>query len=193
VEKADSALGTVLDAAELDSTVVAYTTDHGDGLGEHGLPYKGAFMYEELLHIPLVIAGPKAAIGRGERNDMVTQTDLAPTLASMAGVAWPAPVDGFDLTKKKNARDALLLEYYGQQHLVNPIRTIRTVRWKLNWYDSGNKELYDLREDPHELRNLAGDSGARTVQQDLEKRLTAWRPPMTELEKKAPEYSSRKP
>ena len=68
LEKADANLGTVLDAVpDLDSTVAVYTADHGDALGEHGLPYKGPFMYEEEIRIPLMVRAPglmPAAIAR---------------------------------------------------------------------------------------------------------------------------------
>lgn len=179
VEKIDACFGIVLGAvADLDSTIVVYTSDHGDALGEHGLPFKGPFMYEEGISIPLVIAAPGGALGRGTRGDLVTQADLAPTLAGLAGVEWPGRISGIDLTKSRNARDEIFLEYYSKQKWVNPIRTVRTRRWKLNWYDRGNKELYDLANDPHELRNLAGDRAFARIQADLEDRLSAWRRPL---------------
>jgi len=179
VEKVDACLGTVLEAlGDWDSTIIAYTSDHGDALGEHGLPFKGPFMYEELVSIPLVIAAPGGALGRGSRDELVTQADLAPTLAALAGLMWPGAVSGLDLTTRRNARKEVFLEYYAKQKWVNPIRTIRTRRWKLNWYDRGNKELYDLAGDPHELRNLAGEPALRQVQSGLEARLETWRKPL---------------
>lgn len=179
VEKADALLGTALDAvSDMDSTIVVYTSDHGDALGEHGLPYKGPFMYEEEIRIPLILRTPKM-MAAGERNDMVTQADLAPTLAALCGVSWPKPITGRNLATSGPARDAVLLEYYAKQKWVNPIRTIRGRRWKLNWYDSGHQELYDLESDPHELRNLAGEEKSRAVKAGLEGRLNAWRGPLT--------------
>lgn len=179
VEAADRCLGLVLDALpNLESTVVVYTSDHGDALGEHGLPFKGPFMYEELISIPLWISAPGSPLGKAPRTDLVTQADLAPTLASLAGLSWPRQVSGADLTKGRLDRTAVFLEYYAKQKWVNPIRTIRTRRWKLNWYDRGNKELYDLATDPYETRNRAADPELKPVQADLEKRLTAWRKPL---------------
>jgi arylsulfatase A-like enzyme len=179
VEKVDKNLGTVLAGVpDLDSTVVVYTSDHGDALGEHGLPFKGPFMYEENVRIPLVIRAP-GRIAAAVRDELVTQADIAPTIAGLAGVRWPAPVQGRDLSKKAPARDEVFLEYYAKQKWVNPIRTVRTRRWKLNWYDRGNRELYDLSADPHELKNLAGALERREIQQQLEARLTAWRKPLT--------------
>ncbi len=180
VESVDACLGTVLEAVNLDRTIVVYTSDHGDALGEHGLPFKGPFMYEELIRIPLVIAAPGVALGRGERAAMVTQADLAPTLAALAGLKWPGPTSGSDLTTRAAARSEVYLEYYAKQKWVNPIRTIRTRRWKLNWYDRGARELYDLAADPHELRNLAGEPALRELQQELEAKLQAWRGPLVE-------------
>jgi arylsulfatase A-like enzyme len=179
VEKADACLGIVLDAVrEPEAAVVVYTSDHGDALGEHGLPFKGPFMYEEEISIPLVISAPDSALGKGSRNDLVTQADLAPTLASLAGLSWPGPTSGVDLTKGRNQRTAVFLEYYAKQKWVNPIRTIRTRRWKLNWYDRGNKELYDLANDPYETRNRIGDPALSQIQSSLEKRLDVWRKPL---------------
>lgn len=179
VEKVDANLGAVLDAvSDLDSTVVVYTSDHGDSLGEHGLPFKGPYMYEEEIHIPLLIRAPWAFAGKRERDDLATSADLAPTLASLCGIQWPKPIAGKSLIRKVD-RDAVFLECYSKQRWVNPIRTIRTRQWKLNWYDRGNKELYDLKDDPHELRNRAGDPAVREVQAQLEKRLNAWRAPLT--------------
>lgn len=177
VELADRSLGMVLAAVEdWDTTAIVYTSDHGDAIGEHGLPFKGPFMYEPLIRIPLVISAPwkwKPA----QRDDMTVQVDLAPTLASLAGVTWPGKVTGLDLTAGPTGRDAVFLEYYAKQKWVNPIRTIRTHRWKLNWYDSGHEELYDLQEDPQELRNLAGDGASRDTRAELEARLDRWRKP----------------
>jgi arylsulfatase A-like enzyme len=179
VEKGDACLGTVLSAiGDPQRAIVAYSSDHGDAIGEHGLPFKGPFMYEPEIRIPLVISAP----GRWKaqaRDDLVTQTDLAPTLASLAGIEWPSKIAGRDLFHQRDGRDAVFLEYYAKQKWVNPIRTIRTARWKLNWYDSGHQELYDLSGDPQEMRNLASAAEFSKIKRELESRLSAWRGPMT--------------
>ena len=135
-------------------------------------------MYEPLIRIPMVISWP-GRLTPGTRDDLVTQIDLAPTLASLAGLKWPSKITGVDLTREKNTRDAVFLEYYSKQKWVNPIRTIRMRKWKLNWYDSGHQELYDLETDPHELRNLAADTKFSSEKSQLESRLTGWRAPLT--------------
>jgi uncharacterized sulfatase len=174
----DAQLGQVLEAVpSLDDTVVVYTSDHGDALGEHGLPYKGPFMYEELIRIPMVIRAPGAWAKPRQRGSLVTQADLAPTLAGLCGLEWPGEVSGAALTRPLE-RDAVCLEYYAKQKWVNPIRTVRGARWKLNWHDRGNRELYDLAADPHETRNLAGAPEHASLRERLERRLSVWRPPL---------------
>jgi arylsulfatase A-like enzyme len=180
VEKVDANLGTVLGALpDLDSTVIVYVSDHGDSLGEHGLPFKGPYMYEDVIHIPCVVRAPWAFAGQDERDDLITSADIAPTLASLCSVEWPKRITGRDLTRNVKPRDAVFLEYYSKQKWVNPIRTIRTRQWKLNWYDRGHQELYDLKADPHEVKNRAGDPALRTIQTQLEQQLNAWRGPLT--------------
>lgn len=179
IEKADACLGTVLNAVgDPQSAIVAYSSDHGDAIGEHGLPFKGPFMYEPEIRIPLVISAP----GRLEpqhRDDLARQTDLAPTLASLAGLQWPAKIFGRNLFRNADPPDAIFLEYYAKQRWVNPIRTIRTKRWKLNWYDSGHREFYDLASDPQEAQNMADDAKLSMLRKELEGRLSAWRAPIS--------------
>jgi arylsulfatase A-like enzyme len=171
VEKVDANLGTVLAAVpDLANTAVVYTADHGDALGEHGLPFKGPFMYEEGIRIPFLVRAPWA-MKPGVSDDMVTQEDVAPMTARAAGLDWPGPAH-------PAKRDAVLLEYYAKQKWMNPIRTVRTREWKLNWYDRGNRELYHLAKDPHELENLAGRPETREMEAKLAARLDAWRKPM---------------
>ncbi len=169
LEKTDACLGTVLDAVPPAPSIIAYVSDHGDALGEHGLPFKGPFMYEELIHIPMIVKAP-GRIRAGDRDELTTQADLPRLLASLAGLSG--------LLRPEMTRDAVFLEYFSKQKWVNPIRTIRTRRYKLNWYDRGNRELYDLLKDPHETNNLANDAAFASVRKDLENRLNRWRGPM---------------
>ncbi|MBL8241856.1 MAG: sulfatase-like hydrolase/transferase [Bryobacterales bacterium] len=173
IEKTDALLGEVLAAAgDLSNTIVIYTADHGDQLGGHGLPFKGPFMYEPLVRIPLLVRAP-GRMKAGRRDDLVTQADIAPTLAELAGLKWPGAVDGTSLAKPIS-RDAVFLEYYAKQKWVNPIRTVRTRRWKLNIYERGNRELYDLRTDPAERRDLSKAPEHEATMRALEGRVAGW-------------------
>lgn len=180
IEAADRSLGVVLDAldraGQTTRTVVAYTSDHGDGQGEHGLPFKGPFQYEELLNIPLTISHAGHLRARVSPA-LASQVDLLPTLCDMAGVAAPTGVDGVSLRPvlrgERFERQELFAEYHSKQKWANPIRTVRTERWKLNVYLDGGQELYDLKRDPHELRNLSGTDDHSQIEKDLLKRLEA--------------------
>lgn len=178
IEDADRSLGAVLGGVDrggrADDTIVVYTSDHGDGLGAHGLPFKGPFQYEELLNIPLTISWP-GRIAPGVSDALTSQVDLLPTLCDLAAVAGPDLVDGISLRPAIEAepleRDAIFAEYHSKQRWANPIRTVRTRRWKLNVYLEGGRELYDLEEDPHELHNRAGDPELAPVESGLEERI----------------------
>jgi arylsulfatase A-like enzyme len=168
-------LGTVLGSVnDLSNTIVVYTSDHGDQLGEHGLPFKGPFMYEPLIRIPLVMAAPSLPHGT-TRSDLALSIDVAPTVAALAGLRFPTSVDGRNLAAGQSGRDAVFLEYSGKQHWIEPIRTIRTVNWKLNVYQSGDTELYDLENDPNEIRNAAQLPGYQKIRSTLRDRLDKWR------------------
>lgn len=176
LEKADSCLGTVLGSVkDLSNTIIAYTSDHGDELGEHGLPFKGPFMYEPLIRIPLIVCAPSLPFAE-VRKDFALSIDVAPTVAGLAGLKFSSAIDGKDLSKGPSGRDAVFLEYYGKQHWVEPIRTIREARWKLNLYPRGETELYDLQNDPNERTNLANSPDFADVRRRLKTRLTEWQP-----------------
>ena len=126
------------------------------------------------MNIPLTIALPGAGQGRVSAA-IVSQIDLLPTLCDLAGVDPPAGLDGVSLRAVLEGggldRDELFAEYHSKQRWANPIRTVRTDRWKLNAYLEGEMELYDLDADPHETRNLAGTPQAAAVERELLGRL----------------------
>ena len=177
LEKADACLAKVLRVVDLSKTVAVYTTDHGDALGEHGLPFKGPFQYDELCRIPLWISAP-GRLKNGDRNDLVMQIDLAPTLAELANIQWPTKQSGMSLLRP-TGRNEVFLEYYAKQKWANPFSTIRTRSHKLNVYESGSRELYDLAKDPHELTNLAGAHAIQKVEAELLQKLDNWWKPQT--------------
>ncbi len=122
-------------------------------------------MYEELLNVPLTISWPKLTPSAQTSDALTSQVDLLPTLCELTGVAAPQSLQGKSLAPLLRGeafeREANFAEYHSKQRWANPIRSVRTNRWKLNVYLSGERELYDLENDPHETRNLAG-SGAES-------------------------------
>lgn len=154
-------------SGQLSNTILMFTSDNGYYLGEHRKRQGKVNLHEPALRVPLLIAGP--GVPRGRRFDPVSTVDLAPTLAAYAGVKMPG-ADGTDLTRLINGGDrgwnrpvvteAMMTEgrYAGRKRLgPRPLNTrgLRLGRWKITRYSTGEAELYDLAEDPLELRNLA--------------------------------------
>jgi arylsulfatase A-like enzyme len=177
----DDALGPVLSAVDehdlSDSTVVMATSDHGDMDAQHGLVYKGPFMYEHMVRVPLIVRVPGA--GPKTLDFLTVNVDLVPTLADLTRTTVPRS-DGVSLAPLLTGngplprRDFVIGQYYSKQKWVNPIRMIRTARHKYNWYGTHGEELYDLMADPEETRNLASDVRYRQVKEELAATLRQW-------------------
>lgn len=167
----DDQVGRILDALEetgqADNTVVIYTSDHGEMLGDHGLIQKGCRFYEGLVRVPLIWRGP-GRLGAGLRSDaLVELIDIAPTLLELAELPIPPRMLGRSLlpilsgaTAPHRHRDFVRCEYYDA--LAQPDGSFATMyrdeRYKLVVYHGHQLgELYDLAEDPGEFNNLWDD------------------------------------
>ncbi|HSJ46417.1 MAG TPA: choline-sulfatase [Euzebyales bacterium] len=145
-----------------DDTVVMFTADHGDQLGERGLWYKMCF-FEHAARIPLVVRVPGGARGVAV-DDHVSLLDVLPTLVDLAGGDVRSDlghiVDGASLVPQLHGdRDAdrtVLGEYLGEGAIA-PVLMIRRGRWKYVWSAPDGPQLFDLASDPDERRNVAHD------------------------------------
>ena len=145
----------------LDRTVILYTSDNGFLWGEHRLGGK-LWPYEESTHVPLVVRAPWTT--HATRNtEPVLNIDLAPTISALAGVAPGKPEDGRSLVpllhgRRVAWRHAFVVEYLGRNMLRRggppPYVAVETRRYLYVEYRRGWRELYDLRRDPWELRNV---------------------------------------
>lgn len=162
------------------NTIIIFTTDNGAGVGRHGIRgYQN--MYEHAINVPLVLRGP--GIPRARRfAAQVYLRDLYPTVCDLTGVSIPAAVEAksFAPILRGTGRE-IHPEVYAYWH--NPARgggiptqrMIRTERWKLIHYAHLNRnQLFDLANDPHELRDRSGEPSLAVVQADLQRRLHAW-------------------
>ncbi len=136
-----------------EDTIVVFLSDHGEFLGDHGIPAKAPFLLDCMLHVPCLFRIPGQE--SGDREALVETVDLFPTLASLVGLQAPEYVQGMDLTEllKENSKEAAVRDKVYAEAVDK--RCIRTREWKLIHYP--NKpygELYQLQEDPHELNNL---------------------------------------
>ena len=150
----------------LDNTIIVYASDNGFMWGEHRLGGK-IWPYEESIRVPLVVRVPwQSAWGRTDSH-MVLNIDFASTIAELAGVKPALPQDGRSLVPLLRGqsvpwRHDFVVEYLGESMYSDggppPFQALRSKRWLYVEYRNGWRELYDLRRDPYELRNLAGDS-----------------------------------
>ncbi len=182
-----------------DDTIVVYTSDHGELMGEHGILNKG-LQYEGSVQVPLIVRAPGLAPRRV--STPVSQVHLVPALLELLGRPVPAHVQGD--ARQLLAADELpadesevVIEWGGYATYPNAyergeplgepaevarllltvdVRTIRHGRWKLNVHLSGEHELYDLLTDPEELHNAFYDARNQGVIAELFERLQAWQP-----------------
>ena len=202
VHSVDRNLGRLL--AQLDQldltrkTIVIFTSDHGYNIGQHGIHTKGngywmlgggngpkrPNMWDTSLRIPLLVRWPGVVKAGSEISEPVMNLDLLPSVLGMLRVALPQGLtqNGLDFSpllrgeKTATWRDAV----YGQYDLHNGglafMRMIRTNDWKLvrHHHQYQMDELYDLKNDPDEARNLYNNAQHKTTRDELQQRLSAW-------------------
>lgn len=179
----DEGVGKILELLKqkglAENTLVAVMGDNGFAFGEHGLIDKRT-AYEESMRVPLVMQLP-AVIKPGSRvEEVVANIDLAPTFLELGGTRAPANMDGKSyvpiLKGEKIAwRDSLLYEYYWEYAFPQTPTThaLRDDRYKyINYYGLWDiNELYDLRQDPLETRNLINSAEHKTIVDQMRKQL----------------------
>jgi arylsulfatase A-like enzyme len=179
----DENIGRILNYLEkknvLDDTAIVQGSDHGFFLGEWRL-FDKRLMHEPSIRVPLMIRYPKRIPAGIVRNEMVLDTDLAPTFLDLAGLPIPEHMQGKSvLPLVKTADPSFRKEWYYEYfewpnpEAVRPHRGIRTERYKLIHYvmEPQEFELYDLANDPGETQNLYGQPPYQTLQSELRDRL----------------------
>jgi arylsulfatase A-like enzyme len=160
ISEVDNEIGRILDVLDASghasNTYVVFVGDNGLAVGRHGLLGKQN-LYDHSLRVPLIVAGP--GITKGGRDDSLCHImDIAPTICNWAGAPLPGPLDARDLFKSK-PRGSAFAAYRGFQ------RSLRNKDWKLILYNvNGTRttQLFDLKNDPDELRNLADSPAQRS-------------------------------
>ncbi|HEV2125198.1 MAG TPA: sulfatase-like hydrolase/transferase [Chloroflexota bacterium] len=183
----DEQVGLLLQALEaqgyLEDAVVIFTSDHGDCLGDHGQIQKWT-MHDEITRVPMIVWSPRR-FGGGRRVDTLwQQMDLAPAIMGLAGVPVPETWEAISLapalygTAGAGGRERVFCEQAGDNVLTGTdlMTMVRTRDWKLVHYlEQPDGELYDLRLDPGEHKNLWRDSEHAPMKGELLDALLSWR------------------
>ncbi len=157
-----------------EKTIIVYTADHGEMLGDRGIWYKNSF-YDGSATIPFIWSFPRALPQGKVVRTPAMNMDVLPTLADLCGLPKPAGLEGSSLlpvlqgTDNGASRIALSENYRGNF----AGRMIRTARWKYFFYTNGEEFLYDLENDPLEETNLVTDPQHRKLADDLKAQATA--------------------
>lgn len=216
ISQIDREVGLILDELDrlglTDDTIVVFSSDHGDQLLEHGLLGKNCF-FEASIRVPFIVRFP-GRVRPGRYGELVETIDLLPTLFELVGLPEPYENQGrslapliADADRRYQPREAVFSENVipevissGKLDLrfekgrgVGGIRhpdakMVRTRRWKYNHYPEGYAELYDLKSDPGEARNLHGHPKFKAVEAELKDRLLHWLTTADESDQIAPRW-----
>ena len=172
----DEQIGKILkvldETGQAENTIIVYASDHGLALGSHGLMGKQN-MYEHTINIPLIFRGPGIPEGKISKAQCYLR-DLFPTFCDFANAPHPKSLQSRSLLPiLNNQTDEIypfIVGYYRHAQ-----RMIRTDRWKLIQYPEAKKtQLFDLKNDPFELSNLAQKPEHASTREDLNHKLTTW-------------------
>jgi arylsulfatase A-like enzyme len=162
-----------------ENTLVVFTSDHGEWLGDHGLMLKGPMFYEGLLRVGLIVRGP--GVGLGQRIDQPVSTlDLAATFGDYAGTPVASAKHSQSLRPLLEDRAVPQREHAFSEWRLGPsrcgvsldLRAVRTQTAKFTLeFGSGEGELYDLSNDPYEMNNLFNHSAHKGLQDEMTQRL----------------------
>lgn len=155
-----------------DDTLIAFSTDHGHFLGQHGLIAKAIFNYEDVIKVPMIVKAPGQSTPGGVSTAIQSLVDYTPTFLEAAGVAIPPTMTGVSqwsvwTGEAQCARSHALVEHRFQPDLPH-LRTYVDECHKLTlWRDQTYGELFDLQEDPDELHNLWDDPSSAALKAEV--------------------------
>ncbi len=169
-EMVDAVVGQLEQAGVLESTYVLFLSDNGYFLGEHRQPHGKDAPYDAASRVPLILRGPDFPAGSSV-DGLALNIDLLPTVLDLAGLNAPSFVDGRSLAPLARGdnpgwRQSALLEGFGKEteslegteSSTPPFRALRGEEVLYVEYETGERELYNLRKDPFQLSNLARET-----------------------------------
>ncbi|TCP22668.1 arylsulfatase A-like enzyme [Scopulibacillus darangshiensis] len=175
VQLIDDQLGVILEELDKlglsDNTLLIFTSDHGEMLGDHSIGQKGPMVYEGVTHIPLLIRYPNG-FDPCEVEECVSLVDLAPTILDFLNIEDSIQRDGISLRPrlekgKPLERDGVRIEYKEEPNRIR-FKCWVTQEWKIAiYFGESFGELYDLKNDPNEMNNLFQERGFEGVKTKL--------------------------
>lgn len=165
----DELIGELLEKAKACSggrkTRVIFTSDHGEMLGNHSRFDKSAYLYQDVIHTPLIVCGDLNGTQEGTENaDFCNTLDIAQTFFSLAG---KKALNGRDLTSERNDKKEVFTNYYKYNGHSFEIRGVTTDRYKYSYIPQDIDELYDLENDPYEMTNLSDVESYNQIRDEL--------------------------
>ena len=147
-----------------DRSTIVLLSDHGEGLGDHGEQAHGLFLYDEAIHVPLIVKQAGSTGGGRRIRDIVQHVDVAPTILDLAKAPIPGNLRGRSLKPVLEGTGGLPAQavyseaLYGRYHFGwSELTALTDARYR--FIQAPDHELYDLERDPHERQNVADDSG----------------------------------
>ena len=172
----DDAVGRVLARLEAlgqaENTVVIFTSDHGDYMGDHGLMLKLLLHYQGIIRVPFIWHDPAMPINGGVDSGLGSSIDIAATILARAGIQPYNGLQGRDLNDSEPP-EAVIIEEDSQRRMTGferpqRVRTVVTERYRMSLREGESwDELYDLAEDPEEITNLYALDSSAQVRADL--------------------------
>ena len=176
----DKYVGKILDhleaIGEADNTLVVFTSDHGHFYGHHGLIAKGPFHYEDVIRVPFIASWPGHIEPGTETDALVSLIDLPATFLHTAGIAAEPHMQGIDQTsvlsgEAPSVRDHVLVEFRHQPTAIH-MKTYVEADYKITvYYQQSYGELYNLKTDPGETKNLWNDPASQSLREALTRKL----------------------
>ncbi|MFK7777593.1 MAG: sulfatase [Gimesia sp.] len=171
------------DQGQLDNTVFIFTSDHGYWYGEHGLSVERRLPYEEGIRVPLLVRYPPLVKAGTVIDQFAVSVDLAPTILDFAQVKTDQKYDGQSLVPllkgeaPQSWRESFLIEYNSDTVFPRLVKmgyqAVRTARWKYIKFNEleGMDELYDIKNDPYEMKNIIDLPQSKTTVMKLQDEL----------------------
>ncbi len=173
----DDAVGKILAKLKMlgldDDTVIIFTSDHGDFMGDRGVIFKFGMHYQELIRVPFVVRDPVYGDAGQRRSRLSGTIDIGATILARAGLNPYFGMQGISVFDDTRTHAGMIVEDYTANYVLDPrvgvhFASMVTDRWRMTRYESADwGELYDLRNDPQERVNLWGDAAAAAEKAEL--------------------------